>query len=247
MIFISMASPARADSICETSNLSALIGTTCDIGSLQFTFTGTSGELAVFTNTFTEETPLMPDDFTFIPLPDGFQLSGPGAKITAPVPPAGSGEVDITDDIFELRFTVADLNGAITGVSAMGGNPTASGTRGASSAVRVALFPVLPPPSGCLEAISSNVGEENLGTVSTEQTSSNPCGPIYFADGSAEPVNLSASNGDTASVDTTTQFTFMTPEPGTLTLLLCGLMLLVGFAYRAAHPASATAEVASHS
>lgn len=206
MIFAFVTSSAHADSVCSSGNLAALMGTTCNVGSLQFSFTG------FYTDSY--GVPWTPTDFTFTTVANGFELSGAGPQtVTAP----SSGEVL---DYFYLGFTVTDLHGVITGLGVTGGNPSASGN--------ALAFNYLTCGGGRYEGFVTGGGYPSGVTEESGWFGGN----TSACSGLAIPFDLVAANGDTASFDSTdTQFTFITtstPEPGTSTLVLCGLVLLLG-------------------
>ena len=98
-LFAFLGSPAFADVLCASGNLSTIDNTTCDIASLRLQFIGT----------LTQGTALTDKDFTFTVLADGFELSGPG--------PQSVGAYDT--ELFTLRFNATDLSGTIIGLLAV--------------------------------------------------------------------------------------------------------------------------------
>ena len=85
--------PVFADVACSSGNLSGLVGTTCDIGSLQFTFQGLYGANYTYdsvSSSYMYGTAKTASDFTFTAFGDGFSLgltgnngislSGPGGN-----------------------------------------------------------------------------------------------------------------------------------------------------------------------
>jgi hypothetical protein len=107
--FILLTSPAFASSVdCVSGNLSTIDYTTCDIGTLQFTFEGLGS--AIWSDA----------DFMFTVLPNGFELSGPPAQtVTAPLTGGAYSEAS-------LNYYVVDPAGTITGLELSGGNPSVS-------------------------------------------------------------------------------------------------------------------------
>jgi hypothetical protein len=216
--------PASASIVpCVSGNLSAIDGTTCDIGNLQFTFTGFVG-----TASGSGITPLTDSDFNFTVLTNGFELSGPPAQTIKA--PSGIQEYDSA----VLNYNVTDLTGVITGVDVSGGNLSVSGP-GDSGLTDASNYIFLCSNGGCNEAISelnevyyvSGIVYSNLGDKYASG------GPISSGFGEAEPFVLDAGPGDTASIDsTTTYFTFTSftapvPEPSLLTLVSIGVLGLI--------------------
>src|SRR5579863_5421144 len=100
LVFALVGSPLRADIVaCPSGNFSSVDYTTCDIGNLQFTFTG------LVSMTSPSGTPAWTDsDFTFTVLSNGFELSGPPAQtITAPIGP------EVYYDAAYFNYNVTDL------------------------------------------------------------------------------------------------------------------------------------------
>jgi hypothetical protein len=105
---------------CVSGNLSTVDNTTCDISSLQFTFTG----LTSFDGGgSTGNTPWTDSDFIFTVLSNGFELSGPPPQKITSV----AGSNDVWADYAYLNFQVTDLDGLITGLGVSGGTPSVSG------------------------------------------------------------------------------------------------------------------------
>src|SRR5262245_25374127 len=83
------ASPASADTACVAGNLSSIMGTSCNIGPVQFTFTSlyaargvTNNATGQFDNVY-----FAPSDFYFAPTTDGFTLTfldGPQLMSSSP-------------------------------------------------------------------------------------------------------------------------------------------------------------------
>lgn len=96
--FLSVGLPAFADVQCTSGNLASLIGTTCDIGQLRFTFTGWHAVNEVYSNHYSPpgaQISSVPaenivyyasgpsaDNFTFTALSNGFTISGRSPLIT---------------------------------------------------------------------------------------------------------------------------------------------------------------------
>jgi hypothetical protein len=207
---------------CASGNLSKIYGTTCDIGNLQFSFLEFVG------------TPWTDGDFSFTVLSNGFELSGPPAQ-TVTAPANGS----VTDGA-ELFYSFTDLTAgnAITAVQISGGNPSASGSGSFSSALNSLVV------GGNEDSLAtSNEVDDKNGTIYYYLGFNSFQGPVFSGGGVATPFYLSATDGDTASIDsTTTSFTFTTgpaslppppvPEPRLLALLSIGVLVMAGTAKR---------------
>jgi len=217
---------ASADSICASGNLSNLIGTTCDIGSLQFTFTTfdtTNNSWDGNTSTFTYGTQWTASNFTFTPVSSGFTLAFDGGpqSITGPL-----GESYSKDEAI-LFFSVGVLNGSLTGMSATGGALSATGNTASFATYNGYVCAV--DLSSCASASAGAF--QSGGTQSYDNVQGQLIGsPFSSGTGAALPFYLYANNGDNASWDgTPTSFIFntvpvATPEPGSLLLLYTGLL-----------------------
>lgn len=242
LIFALLAAPAFANIVaCASGNLSTIDYTTCDIGNLQFTFTGFQSANYLYN-------PLIPgsgvsvpwtdSDFTFTVLSDGFELSGLPAQTVATVP-GGQGL-----DSASLGFTVVDLNGSITGLNVTGGNVSVSGPGTSGNSYADNSLDICGTGLCYLQEFSAeNVLYDFSGNIENglgDYTSID--GPMGIGYGGAVPFDLFAANGYTASIDSTaTDFTFTTgsappvppptisqvPEPRLLALLSISILGLV--------------------
>ena len=203
-----LALPAFADSACVSGNLSPIIGTTCDIGSLQFTF-GWSAENYVYNfDPGYVQTPgpaAAASDFTFTVGTSGFTVSGDARTITGP----GSGN-GTRVDFGELSYDVVDLGGVITGETVSDSGMSASGNGGAEvSAITLAQY-------GCVcshyvDSYDTVTATSDIGPVSF--TAGNP---FSSGNGNALVYELTADGSDTATWNGSSTFTFTTsavPEP----------------------------------
>jgi hypothetical protein len=221
LIFALLASPAFPNIVdCVSGNLSTVDGTTCDIGNLQFTFTGLmSGN--------SSGSPWTDSDFNFTVLSNGFELSGPGPQtITAPLNGQFEGNAY---DYGQLDYSVTDLTDAIIGLEISGGSLSASGNFGVSTAENSAEICGTINP--CSQAYGAyNEVDDFYGPIYSYLGVTSGSGAIISATGDAVPFDLSATNGNSASINSTaTSFTFITgptpiPEPSLLTLLSIGLL-----------------------
>ncbi len=216
--------PARADT-CGTASLSDLMGTTCTIGSLEFSFTSVSSDNYSYNNStskYAYDSPWTASDFTFTPVTDGFSLTFTGTG-------NGAGSVTATSNVdafsyFELTYTVTDLNGLITGESG-----TTNGTLSATGSSLAYVYN--PEYSTCGYGLCNNevYGENYVGSSGGSSDFSNVLGsPFSWGYGYATPFSAEALNSGTASwTGTVTTFTYdsvSTPEPGTLELTFIGLL-----------------------
>lgn len=231
---------------CTSGNLSSVVGTTCNIGALTFTFTNFSGNQATLTDTNTKTTtpgtPWSASDFQFNVLSDGFSLglaTGGGTSITAP----GGGNNFEASDFADLSYSVADSTGTINGETVNGGGFSASGPSfGQASAMGQTR-------SGTNNVFSSLLLEDAFGLTTGLEGPGGLCAgfdcsgvsgsPFSTGIGDAYVFSLTALNANTTSWDGTvpTSFTFSTgplvatPEPS-YSVLAGGLLLAVWIARR---------------
>ena len=218
VLLLVCAVPATADTVCTAGNFSTLVGTTCSIGSLTFTFNGTSSIAGGWTAS----------DLNFAPATNGFTLSflGGPQSVTAnnPVPFGGT----VFDEL-GLNFNVLApqgyyLNGDNVSTSASFG---ASGIFAFATSGAISSFPV------------GQAGNYQL----CQPTQSPDCEALSFFYPATPPFSSNASfdaivfglwaNNGTAHWDgSPSTFTFSldnnVPEPSTLSLLASGLLGLIG-------------------
>ena len=108
--FLTCTLPAFGDVACTSGNLSNLIGTTCDIGSFQFTFTAWTAvsmdsDIPYFLLHPSTSSPGAPaaSNFIFTALSDGFTLSGSSPVVIGPH----------RQDFGFLSYTIVDLDGQV--------------------------------------------------------------------------------------------------------------------------------------
>jgi hypothetical protein len=222
-------SSAKADSACTAGNLSTLMNTTCDIGSLQFTFNSFSsfnfsdnGDGTGSTTFYWD--PLTPNNFTFTPLSNGFRISintGPQPITSTTDTGLGTAETVKTADLY---FGVTDLDGDFVGMSVAGtldtsGPYTMSEIRGVVGS----------GPNLFGEGIYGGAG-------GTETDSPIDIGsPFASGGGDATIIDMYGQDGGSAYWGGTSIFTFATepapastPEPSSFSLVASGLAILLG-------------------
>ncbi len=229
MFALAWSPAASADQACVTVNLSALIGTTCDIGSMQLTFTSFSSQYSNYDGSnWTYSAPWTASDFTFMPETNGFSLAFDGGpqSITAPL-----GSDSRTFDEAILFFAVTVLNGDLTGLSVTGGGLSATGTTSSFAEYYGSVC-----DTNCDSSIyGATWTTQNMGTQTCSYCSEDDLFGSPFSngvDGQVHPFDLGAYNGDSASWDgTPTTFILEgsstptpTPEPSTLLMLCAGLL-----------------------
>lgn len=209
--------PASADPVCTSGNFSAIANTTCDIGSLAFTFNGTISYGGGWTS----------NDLYFTPGTSGFTLSFlPGAQSLSanfPYPYENA----VFDEI-GLNFNVVELSKStyFSGVNVSGGTFEAAGL-GAFA-------------SGGLISQSTAGGAGYYAICGSNPTPScsllsayYPGGHPFSSSASVDAIvfDLWATNGSARWDGSPSTYSFRTansvPEPGTLPLLCIGLLSIL--------------------
>lgn len=213
--------PASAGTICVAGNFSAIAGTTCDIGELAFTFTGTLSYGGSWTSS----------DLNFTPTASGFTLAflGGPESLTESYPYPYEYAVQ---EALDATFSVNTLPGYyLSGVGVSGGTFGASGIQAIASNGII----ILSPPSGNDEGGLGSVGN----FVICGPNATPDCAPVTYGNqpspplatsalGDAEVFDLIVSNGNAWWDGSPTTFTISTsnniPEPSSLSLLGLGLV-----------------------
>jgi hypothetical protein len=219
LIFV--AGPASANSVCMAGNFSSIDGTTCDIGTLQFTFTGTQsfGGGWNASNLF------------FTPTADGFTFTFLGG----PQSLTESNPYPYLDDVFDelgVNYTVVTLQGFLDGVGV-----TSNATFGASGFSSFATNGLITSPVDGSAGLAASCGVQ-LGEIPPPPP---VCGLTNFAfpagnphpttaSGNATVFDLIAANGNAFWSGSPTTFSFATessmPEPNSVLMLGIGVICL---------------------
>lgn len=224
---------ASADSECAAGNLSTILGTTCDIGSLQFSFTQFSGESYAHQYVGNSESLLYSylwsaDQFTFTPVTDGFTVSllnQATISLTAPVVSQGSAEAF---DFADLSFTLTDLTGNVVGVTTAGPISSVGNYNGGGNASAAIFGDVINYPGDAVSyALQEDDGNPNNFGDSSGPPFASGSGDLQFLTLDAQTPDGSAFWGGSSTMTfATVAATSATPEPTSLTLLGSGLTLL---------------------
>lgn len=215
-----LAAPASADTVCVAGNFSSVIGTTCNVGSLTFTFNG----FYSFGGGWTASA------LNFTPATNGFTLSflgGPQSISANNAVPFGG---TVTDGI-QFDFNVV----APQGYYFNGDNVSTSASFGASGITAFAD----PGAIGSFTAGQAGNFEQceqpPFPACHITNTYSPPSAPFSStASGIIFVFGLTANNGTAYWDGSPATFTFSldnnVPEPSTLSLLATSLLALMGVA-----------------
>jgi hypothetical protein len=213
--------PALADSMCTAGSYSTIQGTTCDIGSLQFTFGLLSAQNYSYdasTGSYVYDSSWTASDVSFTPTASGFALgltNFDSQSITAPANGSAA-------DYIYIPFSVTALSGEIVRTTASGGTPSVSS--GSNYAVAYPDYVFLSGATGYQQAYSYL--ENDYGTPFSGQYQ---YASRSLSSGSVDsyPFYLQAATGGTASITgTTATFDFLTAAPEPDTCLIAGAALV---------------------
>jgi len=109
-----VAHSAFAGVLCQSGTWASVMGTTCDIGPLTYTFTGFSHRLLVQGVETPMSNPLTPADVAFTPIGNAFTLSVASNQVLAPAV--------LTDVVLDLFYTVTANAGMLMSASMTGGS-----------------------------------------------------------------------------------------------------------------------------
>ena len=217
--------PAFANS-CVSGNLSTLIGTTCDIGSLEFNFQSWSSYnfTAYGDGSYSFNVTPQPSDFAFTANGSGFTLSGSAVSITAPL----SGTVTGYQQVYaRLDYTVTDLGGNITGETEADNGLFANGSTYSDAQAEGVTY-----DSGSDEVYGSDEihnGSPSGGPNVIGNPFSSGTGFVYLFSLYSWNGDSSGWNGETSISYTTANTITNTPEPSSmLALAMLVLVLLAG-------------------
>lgn len=217
LVLLACAVPATADTVCAAGNFSSIVGTTCSIGSLTFTFNG-----------FYSFGGWTTSSLFFTPATNGFTLNflgGPQSIAADNAVPFGG---TVADGV-QFDFTVV----APQGYYFNGDNVFTSASYGASGITAFAT----PGAIGSFtagQAGSFEVCEQPpFPACQVTNTYSPPSPPFSStASGIIFPFDLTANNGTAHWDGSPSTYTFSldnnVPEPSTLLLLATGLLGLIG-------------------
>jgi len=224
--------PASADTACIAGNFSTIAGTTCDIGSLQFSFGSISGENSIYdthTSSYTYYSTWGNSDFDFTPLSSGFSLTflGGPQSITAYYLSAV--------DWALLPYSVVDLNDWIADVSISGGVLSASGNFGGLAQAQYGVFGTWT----AWEAVAQYSGNPFTFSYQSPPVTAKFGYDVVLpfnleADGHQFPAVVSAAWDGTPMTVTYSTSSVYIPEPSSVLLLSTGLVSLVALVRRKA-------------
>jgi hypothetical protein len=195
LVAVALVPSASADTQCTSGSLSDIVNTTCDIGTLEFSFGNFTGANRYYDSTLgTITVPWSASDFTFAPLADGFSLEFlPGAQ-QAQSPFTGPNALDYGD----LSFCLTSLSGpGLYSVGVSGGALSAAGLQNPngtdSSFAEAGYGNFINTSNG--QMYGSSYVQEAGGTVTTGYLQQYNGAPLSTGCGYVNPFYLSASGG----------------------------------------------------
>lgn len=245
-VFLFYAPKASADStsVCTAGNLSTLVGATCDIGTLQFSFTGftsiTESCQPLSTLNCTDLAAPPVTDFDFTPVANGFMITFTGGPLSFSSS-ADSSMLESARLLFSIDIlnqpTNKRLHTILTSMTFSGGKFSVSGTSGLSFANY--LGSVAGPNAGVsggqsltdfLGVVTSVTQQQGLQLNPNVPCADQVC--ITSGMGLDQIFAVVADKGNSASWDGapttvvfgTTTFEDPAPEPNTLLLISTGLL-----------------------
>jgi hypothetical protein len=227
-----------ADTTCVAANFSSVIGTTCDIGPLQFQFTGIFGEGNVTdlkTGQVFDQIFWTSSNFYFTPTSSGFTvtlLNGPQLILSS----VGYGAGEFA--ILEYNLVIQDPTLLVTSEIVSSPGLAVSGSDYSQASIAGSTIGrYIGGVCGGMEVL------DEAGTITTAPPapfgfcepdrffSLSPLLPEVSNIGDADVMRVGAANGNTAFWSGSTNYTFTigpVPEPSPLTLLGSGLLGLAG-------------------
>jgi hypothetical protein len=237
-----VAPPAAMADACKAGNYSAIAGTTCTIGSLQFSFlnnnnlVGSNSVLNLGTLTYTYSAIYDNSSLDFTPVRNGFSLTFLGSPQS--LSPTASPNL-IAEDNATIFFSVTDRSGNFIGES-VSGSPFSVSSTDPSTSWSLDVYSGSVYCTACSSAIIAGTGvSQTNGTLSVVNVQNDlvnvqnglPGAPFSSGTGYADVFNLGSGFGgpDLGWQGGPTTFTFSTvpaPEPTAALLLVFGLASL---------------------
>lgn len=234
MLVLSFATPASANTACVADNLSSILGTSCDIGPLRFTFTSLFSEFNI-TNNATgqvfDDVKFPASDFYLAPTEKGFNftfLNGPQLMTESQGYHAG-------EDVF-LFYNLSILDPSLDVIGQSVSSPGISATGSSYSNVSIVGWTTAVYWS---QIYGGSVVNDVAGTTSTY--------PFVYGDGANNPLSpgsppytgvtgviMGADNGNLAYWSGSINASFTTapvPEPSSLLILSVGLLGLAALSF----------------
>lgn len=227
MVF-ALVTPASADPACVAGNLSTIVGTTCNVGSLQLTFTSLFSEYNVTNNAtgqVLDDVEFPASDFYFAPTGDGFDLTFlNGAQLLTESQGYHAGE-----DVF-LSYNLAILD---PGLVVTGETVSSSGISATGSSYSNVTVDGWTTAEYWSQIYGGTVANDAAGSTSTypyvypfDDGANNALWPGSPLSGVAGVV-MGADNGNLAYWSGSMDVSFTTapvPEPSSILMLFAGLL-----------------------